>query len=105
MLSEPYNFTEEELDNNKNEIEDNIHEYEEGGLCMLNKKKVWSHISEQNMKMRILSDNYIDWYISRMGNNILSIVGGYEIEGLGINLFDDRIFKSISLICLLSSLK
>ena len=35
MLSEPYNFTKEDLENNKNDIEDNIHEYEEGGLCKL----------------------------------------------------------------------
>tara|TARA_B100001173_G_scaffold207688_1_gene179146 strand:- start:224 stop:1408 length:1185 start_codon:yes stop_codon:yes gene_type:complete len=37
MLSEPYNFTKEDLENNKNDIDDNIHEYEEGGLCKLEK--------------------------------------------------------------------
>jgi len=62
------------------------------------------------MKMRIFSDNYIDWYISRLGNNILSIVGGYEIEGLGINLFDeigDDIFsiQGISILHLLGYLR
>ena len=37
MLSEPYNFTENDVDKNKNEnVEDNVHEYEEGGLCVLN---------------------------------------------------------------------
>ena len=36
MLSEPYNFTEEDLDKNRNDLEDNDHEYEEGGLCVLN---------------------------------------------------------------------
>ena len=35
MLSEPYNFTKEDLENNKNDIDDNEHEYEEGGLCKL----------------------------------------------------------------------
>ena len=38
MLSEPYNFTEGDIDKNKNDLEDNIHEYEEGGLCVLNIK-------------------------------------------------------------------
>ncbi len=92
------------------QLRGNTHKLITTTLCMLNKKKVWSHISEQNMKMRIFSDNYIDWYISRMGNNILSIVGGYEIEGLGINLFDeigDDIFsiQGISVLHLLSYLR
>ena len=36
MLAEPYNFTENELEEKKNEIEDNEHEYEDCGLCVLN---------------------------------------------------------------------
>ena len=36
MLSEPYNFTQNDLDKNKNDVEDNEHEFEEGGLCVLN---------------------------------------------------------------------
>mgnify|MGYP003337661481 FL=1 len=79
-------------------------------LCVLNNKKVWSYISEQNMKMRIFSDNFIDGYISKMNNNLLSILGGYEIEGLGINLFDeigDDLFsiQGISILNLLNYLR
>ena len=36
MLSEPYDFTDYDLNEYKNDFEDNIHEYEEGGLCKLN---------------------------------------------------------------------
>ena len=36
MLSEPYNFTEDDVEKNRNELEDNEHEYEEAGLCLLN---------------------------------------------------------------------
>ena len=79
-------------------------------LCVLSNKKVWSYVSEQNMKMRIFSDNFIDGYISKMKDNILSIVGGYEIEGLGINLFDeigDDLFsiQGISILNLLNYLR
>jgi len=35
MLCEPYCFTKKDLDNNKNDLDDNIHEYDEGGLCKL----------------------------------------------------------------------
>ena len=79
-------------------------------VCVLNNKKVWSYVSEQNMKMRLFSDNFIDGYISKMKDNILSIVGGYEIEGLGINLFDeigDDLFsiQGISILNLLNYLR
>ena len=108
IMLKPKNI--EESKEQLRKLRGNTHKLITTTLCMLNKKKVWSHISEQNMKMRILSDNYIDWYISRMGNNILSIVGGYEIEGLGINLFDeigDDIFsiQGISILHLLGYLR
>ena len=35
MIVEPYNFTVNDLEENKNNLENNEHEYEEGGLCKL----------------------------------------------------------------------
>jgi septum formation protein len=40
------------------------------------------------MNMRKLSDEYIKNYIKEIGDSVLNILGGYEIEGKGINLFD-----------------
>lgn len=48
MLSEPYNFTKEDLENNKNDIDDNEHEYEEGGLCKL-------EVNDKIKKYKLLS--------------------------------------------------
>ena len=48
MLSEPYNFTKEDLENNKNDIDDNEHEYEEGGLCKL-------EVNDKVKKYKLLS--------------------------------------------------
>jgi septum formation protein len=108
IMLKPKNI--EEAKEQLRQLRGNTHKLITTTLCVLNKKKVWSHISEQNMKMRIFGDNYIDGYISRMENNILSIVGGYEIEGLGINLFDeigDDIFsiQGISILHLLGYLR
>lgn len=108
IMLKPKNI--EEAKEQLRQLRGNTHKLITTTLCVLNKKKVWSHISEQNMKMRIFTDNYIDGYMSRMENNILSIVGGYEIEGLGINLFDeigDDIFsiQGISILHLLGYLR
>ena len=40
------------------------------------------------MNMRELSDEYIMNYIKEIGDNVFNILGGYEIEGKGINLFE-----------------
>ena len=37
--------------------------------------------------MRALSPDFIDDYLDRMGDRVLFTVGGYEIEGLGPQLF------------------
>jgi serine/threonine protein kinase len=48
MLSEPYNFSNEDLEKNKNDIDDNEHEYEEGGLCKL-------EVNDKIKKYKLLS--------------------------------------------------
>ncbi len=38
--------------------------------------------------MRRLSPTFIDDYVARTGEAVLGSVGAYQIEGLGIQLFD-----------------
>ena len=56
--------------------------------CVMESKQIWFYISVQDMKMRALSDEYIKNYIKEIGDKVLNILGGYEIEGKGINLFE-----------------
>lgn len=56
--------------------------------CVIESKLIWSYVSVQDMNMRELSDEYIMNYIREIGDNVFNILGGYEIEGKGINLFD-----------------
>ena len=56
--------------------------------CVMESKQIWSYISVQDMQMRTLSDEYIKNYIKEIGDKVLNILGAYEIEGKGINLFD-----------------
>ena len=38
--------------------------------------------------MRDFEDGFIDSYLDRVGSGILEAPGAYQIEGLGIQLFD-----------------
>lgn len=48
---------------------------------------IWHHIECATITMRDFSDRFIDQYIERMGEDMLATVGGYELEGLGAQLF------------------
>jgi septum formation protein len=48
---------------------------------------VWRHIERVRMTMRPLSDAFITDYLDQEGDALLSGVGGYRIEGRGIQLF------------------
>jgi nucleoside triphosphate pyrophosphatase len=49
---------------------------------------LWSHREAAKLSMRDFSDAFLDVYIAAMGDELLSTVGAYKIEGLGIQLFD-----------------
>jgi septum formation protein len=48
---------------------------------------IWRHIEQCQMTMRPLSASFIDEYIANEADALLSCVGGYQIEGRGIQLF------------------
>ncbi|WP_094462557.1 Maf family protein [Pannonibacter phragmitetus] len=49
---------------------------------------LWSHLSTARLQMRVLSDAELDVYLAMAGSAALSSVGCYQLEGLGIRLFD-----------------
>jgi len=51
-------------------------------------KAVWSHVGEAVLTMRAFSDAFLDRYVAAAGPRIAGIVGAYEIEGRGIQLFE-----------------
>ena len=51
-------------------------------------KSFWRHSDVATLFMRALSDEFVDNYITKEGEGLLSSVGGYKIEGTGVLLFD-----------------
>jgi septum formation protein len=49
---------------------------------------LWSHVDEARLTMRPFSETFLDGYLDRAGDAVLSSVGAYQIEGLGAQLFD-----------------
>lgn len=51
-------------------------------------KMIWSGVETACLKMRALSTAFIETYIEREKEKLLSSVGAYRIEGMGIQLFE-----------------
>ena len=49
---------------------------------------IWRHVEIARMHMRDLQPAEIGRYLGRVGASALKSVGGYQIEGVGIQLFD-----------------
>lgn len=50
-------------------------------------EKIWEHLASPRLTMRDFSDDFLKAYLKREGSAILSCVGAYRLEGLGIQLF------------------
>ena len=52
------------------------------GACL------WSHIDTARLAMRDFDDGFLDAYLDRAGETVLSSVGAYRLEAEGVQLFD-----------------
>ena len=86
ILNKPVNY-EESFEQLKGLSGEN-HKLITATTCVMDSKEIWSYISVQDMQMRTLSDEFIKNYINEIGDKVLNILGAYEIEGKGINLFE-----------------
>lgn len=57
-------------------------------LCQRGDQRIWTHIARPKLEMREFSDAFLDDYLAREGAAVLSSVGAYRLEGLGVQLFD-----------------
>ena len=49
---------------------------------------LYSHVDTARLTVRDFSDAFLDDYLDMMGNHALASVGGYQLEGIGIHLFE-----------------
>lgn len=49
--------------------------------------RLWHHTGRARLTMRAFDQSFVDAYLERAGDTVLSSVGAYQLEGLGANLF------------------
>lgn len=48
---------------------------------------LWSGVQGVDLTMRPLSADFLESYLDRLGETVFTTVGGYQLEGLGVQLF------------------
>ena len=65
-----------------------VHSLQTAVVCMRQGRLVWRHLAEPSLRMRLVSDTFLDLYLALEGDSVLSSVGAYRLEALGVQLFD-----------------
>ena len=64
------------------------HRLVNGLVIVKGSKEQWSHTEFATLKIRKFSDAFLDDYIKQIDDNLLSSVGGYQLECRGSQLFE-----------------
>jgi septum formation protein len=51
-------------------------------------ERLWHYTSRVRLVMRPFSDEFLEDYLSVVGDDVCQSVGGYRLEGRGVQLFD-----------------
>ncbi len=65
-----------------------MHELHSAVVVVDRAGEAWAHVDTAHVLLRRLSPEFIGRYLARTGTTVLSSVGCYELEGLGIHLID-----------------
>ncbi|WP_375593702.1 Maf family protein [Algihabitans albus] len=49
--------------------------------------RIWHHNARARLTLRPLSETFVDRYLDVVGDAALTSVGGYQLEGIGVQLF------------------
>ncbi|MEL6829108.1 MAG: Maf family protein [Pseudomonadota bacterium] len=63
------------------------HTLETAIIVAENGQPVWRHLARPKLSVRPLSEAFIESYLERCGDAILSTVGAYQLEGMGAQIF------------------
>ncbi len=66
----------------------NVHRLNSAVVLVQEGREVWRHLSTADLAMRDFSDAFLELYLERCGDSVMKSVGCYQLEGIGIQLFD-----------------
>lgn len=69
------------------ELKGQTHLLISSAVCARAGKAEWSHTAEASLTMRDFSEDFLTRYLDAVGDDCTTSVGGYKIEGAGLQLF------------------
>ncbi len=57
-------------------------------VCRRGGVRIWQHVARPRLTMRDFSEAFLDHYLAVEGRAVLTSVGAYRLEGIGVQLFD-----------------
>ena len=70
-------------------LRNKIHYLNSAISCSMAGKEIWNHCATAELKMRDFSAEFLETYLNDDIDSYVSSVGGYKIEGPGIQLFEE----------------
>lgn len=64
------------------------HRLNSGVVLVRDGREIWRHLSTADLSMREFSDAFLEDYLVRCGDDVMKSVGCYQLEGIGIQLFN-----------------
>lgn len=71
------------------ELRGKTHALISGIACARNGKIAWEFTDRALLSMRNFSDEFLEAYLNAVGDDCTTSVGGYKIEGRGLQLFEN----------------
>ena len=63
------------------------HDLLSAAVIALKGAPLWRHVGVARMTMRPFTDDFLDRYLDEVGDRVLTSVGCYHLEGIGVQLF------------------
>ncbi len=70
------------------ELRGKQHQLETAVCVIKNQQMLWSVSDSSYLTIRNFSPEFLGKYLAAVGDNVTTSVGGYKLEGLGLQLFD-----------------
>ena len=70
------------------ELAGQSHQLHSAVACVKDGQTLWRYVSTATLTMRPLSPEEVGRYMARVGDQVRSSVGCYQLEGLGVQLFE-----------------
>ena len=64
------------------------HALHSGAATVCDGNVLYDYVSTARLTMRVFSEEYLDRYLDTVGNAAMASVGGYQLEGVGAQLFE-----------------